>query len=271
MPNSITIAQHAGFCFGVKRATDAVEKHIEERKNGERIFTLGHLIHNAPYNQMLKEKGVESISMEDVDRIAGYASAESPVIVFVRAHGIPRGDEERLKELAEQRTGFSYVDCTCPYVKKIHRIAEENSAPDNLFVLFGSDIHPEVIGIMSYFEGEKIVLGSADEIEQKKEFFEKNKNKKSPPPRSGIPGSETVFLLQKSKIKGNGRHTLCGKGEGIRIHIFFRGMAPSAGDAEAVQAGNTRRRHIRRIGSAEGDDPFAAGKLNLFEYMIHVT
>ncbi len=189
----ITIAKNAGFCFGVKRATESLKNAIAEKRAGEKIYTLGHLIHNAPYNQMLKKKGVESISIDDVEKIAKSSSADSPVTVFIRAHGIPKEDEALLKRLAEKNKGFSYVDCTCPYVKKIHRIAEENSCADNFFVLFGSAVHPEVVGIMSYFDGEKTVLGSADEIEQKKEFFEKNQNKKA------IVVAQTTFKLEEWK------------------------------------------------------------------------
>ena len=186
----ITIAKNAGFCFGVKRATDSLENAINQKKTGEKIYTLGNLIHNAPYNQSLRERGVECISMADVEDAAKDGAR---VTVFVRAHGIPKGDEARLREMSQNNPNFSYVDCTCPFVKKIHRIAEENSSEDNCFVLFGAADHPEVIGIMSYFEGEKIVLGGASDIEKNAEFFEKNKNK------SFIVAAQTTFALSEWK------------------------------------------------------------------------
>ncbi len=186
----ITIAKNAGFCFGVKRATDSLENAINEKKTGEKIYTLGNLIHNAPYNQSLRERGVECISMADVEDVAKDGAR---VTVFVRAHGIPKGDEARLREMAEKNPDFSYVDCTCPFVKKIHRIAEENSSADNCFVLFGAADHPEVVGIMSYFEGEKIVLGGASDIEKNADFFEKNRNK------SFIVAAQTTFALSEWK------------------------------------------------------------------------
>ena len=173
----ITIAKNAGFCFGVKRATDRLEAAIESKREGERIYTLGNLIHNAPYNQSLSDRGVGCISIADVERVAADSSEGTPVTVFIRAHGIPKEDEALLKRLSEEREGFTYIDCTCPYVKKIHRIAEENSKEGNVFVLFGAENHPEVVGIMSYFEGEKTVIGSSDEVvaESKREFLEKNR------------------------------------------------------------------------------------------------
>ena len=64
---SVTVAKNAGFCFGVKRATDALERCIAERREGERIFTLGALIHNEVYNEHLRQSGVGVIGIEDVE------------------------------------------------------------------------------------------------------------------------------------------------------------------------------------------------------------
>ena len=66
MQNNIVVAKHAGFCFGVSRATEALEKRIRERCEGERIFTLGHLIHNEDYIKYLESQGVFSISENDI-------------------------------------------------------------------------------------------------------------------------------------------------------------------------------------------------------------
>ena len=177
----ITVAKNAGFCFGVKRATDSLESAIEQRKGEERIYTLGTIIHNGTYNAKLREKGVNICSIADVRALANSACESSPVKIFIRAHGIPLEDESLLEEMAEKNRFFSYVDCTCPFVKKIHSIAREHSSPDNVFLLFGTKDHPEVVGIMSRFEHEKYVFASADELEDilKKEFFVKM-NKKTP-------------------------------------------------------------------------------------------
>jgi len=113
----VTIAKNAGFCFGVRRATDSLEAAIENRRENEKIYTLGHLIHNKPYNDALENKGVGCISMDDIDRVAEEADAH-PVTVYIRAHGIPKNDENRLFHISEAKKNFRYVDCTCPYVKK---------------------------------------------------------------------------------------------------------------------------------------------------------
>ena len=162
---SITIAEHAGFCFGVKRATDRLEEAIQRAKEGERIYTLGHLIHNETYNESLRRRGVEAVDTETVESLAKQADAEHPVTVLVRAHGCPKQTEQLLGKLAEENPHFQWLDCTCPYVKKIHRIAAENSGEEQFFILMGAANHPEVVGIMSYFEGEKYVAANAEELE----------------------------------------------------------------------------------------------------------
>ena len=121
----VKIAENAGFCFGVKRATDRLEEAIA-KGDGERLFTLGNLIHNDTYNEWLYSRGVRVASIADVESLAASATEEAPVRVFVRAHGIPKEDEARLSSAAQANPHFQYEDCTCPFVKKIHRIADEN-------------------------------------------------------------------------------------------------------------------------------------------------
>ncbi len=159
----VEIAKNAGFCFGVKRATDRLEAAIADGGN-ERIFTLGNLIHNDIYNQHLAACGVRVTSVTEISELARTATEASPVRVFVRAHGIPREDEEKLVKASAENPYFRYEDCTCPYVKKIHRIAEENSGEDRVFFLSGYASHPEVVGIMSYFEGDKLTFDHAEAL-----------------------------------------------------------------------------------------------------------
>ena len=162
----IKVAENAGFCFGVRRATEELERCIASKNGEARIFTLGTLIHNDTYNQSIYERGVRVTDVWGVSELAKSATAQSPVTVLIRAHGIPKSDEELLCRLSMENPYFSYKDCTCPYVKKIHKIAADNSSDDNIFILLGSAEHPEVVGIMSYFEGEKFVVNSAEELEE---------------------------------------------------------------------------------------------------------
>ena len=155
---TVTVAEHAGFCFGVKRATDALEEAVNQACPGERICTLGHLIHNEVYNASMEARGVRNVTAEEIDALIDSASEASPVTVFVRAHGIVRELTARLKAGTERNPHFRYRDCTCPYVLKIHRIAEEESGDDTVFLLLGDEKHPEVEGILSCVKGEKHVF-----------------------------------------------------------------------------------------------------------------
>ena len=160
----ITIAKNAGFCFGVKRAVDTLEGTISNKRKDERIYTLGTLIHNGVFNADLAKRGINITTVDELPTLAVSASETSPVTVVLRAHGVPKETEELLEKLAKENSGFRYVDCTCPFVKKIHKIAMEHSQPDKVFLLFGKKDHPEVVGIMSYFDYEKITFNSADEL-----------------------------------------------------------------------------------------------------------
>ena len=175
----ITVAKNAGFCFGVKRATDSLEAAIKSKSEGERIFTLGTLIHNDTYNAMLKDKGVRVTSIDEVRALSESASSDAPVTIFIRAHGIPKQDEALLSSLSEKNPCFRYFDCTCPFVKKIHNIAKQHSAEDNILLVLGGSEHPEVVGILSYFEHEKYVFADSGELERAIEngLFVKMNNK----------------------------------------------------------------------------------------------
>ncbi len=164
----VTVAENAGFCFGVKRATELIEAKIAER-DGSHIYTVGKLIHNDTYNARLAAAGVGVIDEKDIERLAASACEENRVVLFVRAHGMTRQTDSLLRGSAASNPYFSYVDCTCPYVKKIHRIAGSNSpqegdAEEKIFILLGSADHPEVIGIVSYFSGRSFVYPDADSL-----------------------------------------------------------------------------------------------------------
>ena len=174
---TVTVAKNAGFCFGVARATKAVEHEMANHPAGERIFTLGRLIHNEIYNQRLAAGGVTVISAEDLPRLAAEATPEAPVKVFVRAHGMTEETERLLEACRAENPSFSFVDCTCSFVKKIHRIcAEQNELnqkalretgkQDRFLAVLGSADHPEVVGFLSRFDGVKAVFRNAAEAEE---------------------------------------------------------------------------------------------------------
>ncbi|MBQ8276605.1 MAG: bifunctional 4-hydroxy-3-methylbut-2-enyl diphosphate reductase/30S ribosomal protein S1 [Clostridia bacterium] len=161
----IRIAQNAGFCFGVKRATDRLATLLDAAEPGARICTLGQLIHNRIYQESIEARGVTVTDAEEAAVLAREADAEHPVTVLIRAHGIERGVEEKLRRLSEENPHFEVEDCTCPYVKKVQRIAAENSGEGSIFLLIGAEAHPEVVGIMSYVRGEGRVFSDAAALE----------------------------------------------------------------------------------------------------------
>ncbi len=160
----ITVAKHAGFCFGVRRATDAVEHKLDESAGGK-IYTLGKLIHNDGYNASLKERGVGEISPDDIEDVERRVASGERITVVIRAHGEIKENLDRLENLAARYDNFELLDCTCPYVKKVRQIAAENSGEGKFFILLGAADHPEVRGIMSCLQGEGAVFANCEELE----------------------------------------------------------------------------------------------------------
>lgn len=160
----ITVAKLAGFCFGVSRAVGLVESAIGGRK---RLFTLGKLIHNPGFIRSLEEKGVRAIGAEELEGILSETDENNPTVIFTRAHGIPRELSERLDAYAARNPNFRVVDCTCPYVKKIHTIACDETTPESILCVLGDESHPEVQGIVSRARGGYIVSDTAEGLAEK--------------------------------------------------------------------------------------------------------
>ncbi len=161
---TVTVADYAGFCFGVRRATDTLEKLLGERREGERVVTLGELIHNGIYNARMAARGVETVDADELPDLIASACTECPVTLLIRAHGIPLQVRRVIEQGSAQNPQFHFVDCTCPFVARIHRIVQDNCLPDCQLWVFGTRLHPEVEGILSCFEGEKHVFDSANGI-----------------------------------------------------------------------------------------------------------
>ena len=143
------MAEHAGFCFGAKRAVDTIYEQIE---SGGRIYTYGPIVHNEEVVKDLERKGVEVIDTEQQIRETSEGT------VMIRAHGVPK----RIKEMIE-RQGLECVDATCPFVKRIHDIVEKESAAGKKIVIIGNAGHPEVVGIMDRSKEPAIVIGTLEE------------------------------------------------------------------------------------------------------------
>ncbi len=158
----VHIASHAGFCFGVRRATDAIEELLREKSG--RICTLGRLIHNDGYVAYLRDRGVEELSGGDIEGICVDAAAGQEITVVIRAHGEVKENLDRLEKCAAEHPNLRVLDCTCPYVNKVRRIARENSGEGKFFILIGAAEHPEVRGIMSCAVGDGAVIADSEEL-----------------------------------------------------------------------------------------------------------
>ena len=162
----VIVARHAGFCPGVRAATERLMQRLCTAVEGERIFTLGQLIHNDDFVRSLEERGVHTILADELPMLAASATESSPVTVLIRAHGIPVDVREMLERAARENPFFAFLDCTCPFVEKLHRIASEHDAERDkyVFICVGSETHPEVAGFMSCFGGEKHVFRNAEAL-----------------------------------------------------------------------------------------------------------
>ncbi len=157
----IYLASPRGFCAGVKRAIDIVEKSIN--KFGSPVYVRHEIVHNKQVVEELKKKGAIF-----VDELSDIEDEKRPVIFS--AHGVPKSvpQEAKLKNL-------SFVDATCPLVSKVHRESEQLHKKGFEILLIGHKNHPEVIGTMG-----QLPPGSIKLIETKKdaEALEVNKFKK---------------------------------------------------------------------------------------------
>ena len=137
---SIRVAESAGFCFGVNRAVEMVEKAA---KSGKQVVTLGPIIHNRHAVSHFEKMGVGVIEKPE--------DAKEGQTVIIRSHGVTKAVIDRLKE-----RNVEVVDATCPFVKRIHGIVEKAEAEGRLPVIIGTPTHPEVEGIAGWCKAGKV-------------------------------------------------------------------------------------------------------------------
>ena len=125
----LEVAQHAGFCMGVRRAVEAAMKVADTDVPS---CTLGALIHNPTVVDMLRAHGVPAISSPD------EANGRQ---VLIRSHGV---SPDVLNDL--EARGCKELDLTCPFVDKLHRIVADGTADGTPVIMVGEREHPEVKG-----------------------------------------------------------------------------------------------------------------------------
>jgi 4-hydroxy-3-methylbut-2-enyl diphosphate reductase len=157
----ILLSAPRGFCAGVERAIEIVEKSIQ--KYGAPVYVRHEIVHNEYVVDDLKNKG--AIFVEELEDIED----KSRPVIF-SAHGVPKKIPEDAKNY-----NMTYVDATCPLVSKVHREAENLNKAGYHIILIGHQNHPEVIGTMG-----QLPNGSIDLIQNEEEAknYEKQENKK---------------------------------------------------------------------------------------------
>jgi len=151
MKRTIQVAQHAGYCFGVRRALDMAKDYLS--RSASKVYSLGPIIHNPRVVEEFREKGLIPIdSIETIDE----------GVLVIRSHGV----EKSILEEAKAK-GLVVVDATCPFVKNAQKLARRLSAQGYQLVIVGKGSHPEVKGIISYSGEDPIVVATVEDLQGK--------------------------------------------------------------------------------------------------------
>lgn len=147
----VTVDKNSGFCWGVVRTVDIAEEVLQESPE---LYSLGPIIHNPMEINRLKEKGLETITHADFERLRGKK-------VLIRAHGEPPSTYA----LARKHS-IELIDATCPVVTKVQERIRKFYDKGYQIVIFGKKEHAEVIGLVGHTNGEAIVIHSVQETEK---------------------------------------------------------------------------------------------------------
>lgn len=168
---NIKMAKHAGACYGVEMAFDAVIEASDQAKEKSNVHTLGQIIHNAQAVEWLqRDYGVSAI--ENLDEIQEGT-------VLIRSHGAP---PETFKKANEK--GLDIVDATCPFVIRSQEHALGLMKEGYFVIVLGEKKHPEVIGILGQVGDRGIALETLEDLEN-----------------AGIPNKVGVVLQSTQKIE----------------------------------------------------------------------
>ena len=181
----ILLAAPRGFCAGVERAIEIVEKTIE--KYGAPVFVRHEIVHNKFVVDNLKTKG--AVFIEELDEIID----KSRPVIF-SAHGVPKSVPDNAKSL-----NMTYIDATCPLVSKVHREAENLHKAGYHLILIGHQNHPEVIGTMG-----QLPKGSIDLVQNEEEaekYLSKNNQKIAYVTQTTLSVDDTVNIIDILKKK----------------------------------------------------------------------
>ncbi len=150
----IVIADHAGFCFGVKRAIDMAENNA----SGGRLVTLGPLIHNRQETNRLGALGIRTCDGAELPKPNGDEDT-----VIIRSHGV---GPQVIKRLNEEN--WRIIDATCPYVARAQSLAQKAFQEERQVIILGNKEHPEVKAIKEWTDNTAIVVASVKDLQDTK-------------------------------------------------------------------------------------------------------
>ena len=156
---TVDIDSNSGFCAGVIRAIGKAEEFL---KDGERLYSLGAIVHNDAELSRLVSKGLVTIDKEDLGEMID-AQGET---LLIRAHGEPPLTYEMAESL-----GFKIIDCTCPVVLKLQQrikkaYLKQQEEGRGQIIIFGKIGHAEVLGLIGQTDGTAIVVENIAMLEE---------------------------------------------------------------------------------------------------------
>jgi len=149
----IIVAKHAGFCVGVRQAVEqALQALTQAQASGLPAYTLGELIHNPQVVEALSKQGMQPVN--------NPKDAQGGLLVL-RSHGVTPALEQEAQSCAAQ-----VVDCTCPFVRRLHEVVSDFSQLGAPVILVGDAGHPEVEGTAGHCKGPVWVVSTLEEVDQ---------------------------------------------------------------------------------------------------------
>jgi 4-hydroxy-3-methylbut-2-enyl diphosphate reductase len=145
----VVLAQPRGFCAGVERAIEIVERALE--KYGPPIYVRHEIVHNRHVVERLRGKGARFV--DEIDEIPKGA------VTIFSAHGVASAIEERATD-----RGLPVIDATCPLVSKVHIEGQRYANQGREIILIGHAGHPEIVGTMGRIDGRVHLISTPEEV-----------------------------------------------------------------------------------------------------------
>jgi 4-hydroxy-3-methylbut-2-enyl diphosphate reductase len=150
----ITIARHAGFCFGVRRAID-ITFRVRQKSPGRRIYTLGQIIHNPQVIEALTKRGIGIVHEIDDSKL------NPGDIAIVRAHGISPDKKAALTDRSVE-----VIDAACPMVLKLHTVIKRAAKTADLIAIVGDKDHPEMDAHLGVAGNKGVIIESLEDAQK---------------------------------------------------------------------------------------------------------